>query len=129
MGARSLHIIDVHDADSRGRDKKSFGRVFYTERKSLIFYAFDLDERKLVNASFSYQAWGERNGKPESARSLGIFYADDKAQKRWVLKVDDPVELEGIDSVFVTLEPSGDRDKPSGRKLLYAFLNSQINHP
>jgi chromosome segregation ATPase len=31
MGARNLHIIDVADLDGRGKSKKSFGRVFYTE--------------------------------------------------------------------------------------------------
>jgi hypothetical protein len=44
MGARNLHIINVHDADGSGQDRKSFGRVFCTEGKSLIFYAFDLDD-------------------------------------------------------------------------------------
>jgi chromosome segregation ATPase len=37
MGARNLHIVDVLDVDSKGNDKRSFGRVFYTEEKSLIF--------------------------------------------------------------------------------------------
>jgi len=37
MGARNLHIIDVHDADGKGNDKKATGRVFFTEGKSLVF--------------------------------------------------------------------------------------------
>lgn len=78
MGARNLHIIDVHDADSSGKDRKSFGRVFYTEGKSLIFYAFDLDERKVVNAKYTFEAWGEHLGQPASVKSLGVLYADDK---------------------------------------------------
>jgi hypothetical protein len=63
-------------------------------------------------------------------RGLGILYADDKAQKRWVLKVDDPRQLAQIDSVFVTLEPPGSAgDKPRGEKILYAFLSGHANHP
>src|SRR5262249_9601489 len=58
MGARNLHIIDVHDADSQGKNVPVFGRVFFTEGKSLIFYAFDLDEKRLANAKYSYHAWG-----------------------------------------------------------------------
>ena len=42
MGARSLHIVDVFDVDGKGKTQHPFGRVFYTEGKSLIFYAFDL---------------------------------------------------------------------------------------
>src|SRR5260370_21445208 len=42
MGARNLHIIDVYDVDGKGKTKRSFGRVFYTEGRSLILYAFDL---------------------------------------------------------------------------------------
>ena len=130
MGARALHIIDVHDANSDGKDRKSFGRVFYTEGKSLIFYAFDLDEKRLANAKYTFEAWGERIGQPSSAKSLGVLYSDDRAQKRWALKVDDPRQLAEIDSVFVTLEPSeGSREKPRGRRILYAFLAGSANHP
>ncbi len=130
MAARNLHVIDVHDADGRGKDKKSFGRVFYTEGKSLIFYAYDLDEKKSTNANYAFHAWGERLGQPSSVKSLGFLYVDDKQQKRWVLKVDDPQQLATIDSVFVTLEPHTDGNEvPRGHKILYAFLGGVANHP
>lgn len=129
MGARSLHVIDVFDTDLKGRNQKAYGRVFYTEGKSLIFYAYDLNNEKVVNASYSYQAWGVRDGSGKKAKSLGIFYADDKALKRWVLKIEDPAALQQIDSVFVTVEPSGGAKQPTGHKLLYAFLKNQANHP
>jgi hypothetical protein len=130
MGARNLHIIDVHDADGSGKDRRSFGRVFYTEGKSLIFYAFDLDDKKVVNAKYTFAAWGERLGQPTSVKSLGVLYVDDKDQRRWVVKVDDPRELATIDSVFVTLEPhDGPSEKPRGHKILYAFLSGEANHP
>ena len=130
MGARNLHIIDVHDADGNGKDKKSFGRVFYTEGKSLIFYAFDLDDKKVVSAKYTFEAWGERLGQPTSVKSLGVLYVDDKDQRRWVVKVDDPRQLATMDSVFVTLEPhDGASEKPRGHKILYAFLSGEANHP
>jgi anti-sigma-K factor RskA/putative zinc finger protein len=129
MGARSLHIIDVFDVDGTGRSAKAFGRVFYTEGQSLIFYAFDLTPRRHSRADHAFQAWGYRDPAPQSARSLGIFYADDKTQDRWVLKFDDPEVLAEIDSVFVTVEPPGGSPKPTGQKLLYAYLNGQPNHP
>jgi len=130
MGARNLHIIDVHDADGKGQDRKSFGRVFYTEGKSLIFYAFDLDEKKVANAKYTFEAWGERLGQPASVKSLGMLYVDDKDQRRWVLKVDDPRQLAEINSVFVTLEPhNSSGEKPQGHRILYAFLSGQPNHP
>jgi hypothetical protein len=31
--------------------------------------------------------------------------------------------------VFVTVEPPGGSPKPTGQKLLYAYLNGQPNHP
>lgn len=130
MGARNLHIIDVHDANGAGRNKQSFGRIFYTEGKSLIFYAFDLDDKGIANASYSYQAWGERLGQPSSVKSLGILYADDKAQRRWSLKVNDPHQLAEINTVFVTLEPhAGEGGKPQGKRILFAFLGGEANHP
>lgn len=130
MGARNLHIIDVHDANGIGKDRKSFGRIFYTEGKQLIFYAFDLDDKRVMNATYSYAAWGERLGQPGSVKSLGILYVDDKAQRRWSLKVNDPHQLAEINSVFVTLEPhAGEGAKPQGKRILFAFLGGEANHP
>jgi hypothetical protein len=128
MGARNLHIIDVYDFDARQRRDKSFGRVFYAAGKSLIFYAFDLGQ-KGPGTKVSFQAWGQEEGRAASAKNLGIFHVDDHAQKTWVLRVDDPQLLSSIDSVFVTIEPSQGADKPSGKKLLYAYLGAQPNHP
>ena len=64
-----------------------------------------------------------------SVKNLGVFHVDDQVQKRWVLRVDNPELLKSVESVFVTVEPSPGRDKPSGRKLLYAYLGTQANHP
>jgi hypothetical protein len=126
MGARNLHIIDVHDMDARG-ESRPFGRIFLTEGKRLIFYAYDLDSVRIKNAAF--QAWGQSNGDTRSAVSLGIMYLDDQKQSRWALKVEDPELLKELDSVFVTVEPHGGTDKPTGKKLMYAFLRNPINHP
>ena len=129
MGARSLHIVDVADFDGRGKHRRAFGRVFYTENKSLIFYAFDLVDPKAAEAKYSFQAWGERQGAGPAPVSLGILYVDDAAQKRWVLKFDDAEVLRQIDTLFVTVEPHGGGERPTGQKLLYAYLGKQANHP
>ena len=130
MGARNLHIMDVFDVDGKGKSNPRFGRVFYTQGKSLIFYAFDLGDKKASLTKASFQAWGYRAGDEHAYQSLGIFYVDDKNQNRWVLKFDDPEVLSQIDSVFVTVEPPGGSRKPTGEKLLYnAYLNNQANHP
>jgi hypothetical protein len=126
MGARNLHIIDVHDQTAHG-ESRPFGRIFLTEGKRLIFYAYDLDSANLKNASF--QAWGQRSDGSRAALNLGIFYIDDQKQSRWALKVEDPNLLKAIDSVFVTVEPHGGTKKPSGKKLMYAYLRNPINHP
>ena len=44
MGARDLYIAEVHDVGGNGETDKTYGRVFYTKGKSLIFYAYDLDQ-------------------------------------------------------------------------------------
>ena len=128
MGARNLHIIDVADLDGQGKSKKSFGRVFYTEGKSLIFYAFDLSQKGSAS-KVSFQAWGQNQSASSNVKNLGVFHVDDQVQKRWVLRVDNPELLKSVESVFVTVEPSPGRDKPSGQKLLYAYLGTQANHP
>jgi predicted nuclease with TOPRIM domain len=130
MASRNLHIVDVFDTDPKGKTRPAFGRIFLTEGKSLIFYAYDLNDPRIQSAGYQYRVWGKREGPSQRARSLGIFYSDDKSQKRWVLQYDDPKVLQEIDSVFVTLEPpSGNQTQPKGEKLMYAYLRGQANHP
>jgi hypothetical protein len=128
MGARDLYVAEVYDVGDNGATKKPYGRVFYTKGKSLIFYAYDLDQRGIKQAS-TFQAWGRRGPDREQALNLGIFYEDNASKKRWVLKIDDPKTLAQIDAVFVTLEPNGRSDKPSGKPLLFAYLRVDPNHP
>ena len=130
MAARNLHIADVFDTDPKGKTRATFGRVFFTEGRSLIIYAYDLNDRRVQDAGYHYRVWGKKEGPGWAAKSLGIFYSDDKAQRRWVFKYDDPKVLSEIDSVFVTLEPPGKNPtEPKGDKLLYAYLHNQPNHP
>jgi hypothetical protein len=130
MAARNLHIADVFDTDPKGKTRAAFGRVFFTEGKSLIIYAYDLNDRRVQDAGYHYRVWGTKEGPGQAAKSLGVFYSDDKTQRRWVFKYDDPNVLSEIDSVFVTLEPPGKNPtKPKGDKFLYAYLHNQPNHP
>jgi hypothetical protein len=129
MTARNLHIIDVFDVDGKGKTRKTFGRAFYTEDKSLIFYAFDLDDRRITKADYSLQAWGYQQSTEGSVQSLGIFYVDDQKRNRWALKFDNSEVLAQIDAVFVTVEPAGGSKRPTGERLLYAYLRNTPNHP
>jgi anti-sigma-K factor RskA len=132
MGARKLYIADVFDVDSRSRTRKPFGRVFYTQNKSLVFYAFDLDREAGVKSASAFQVWGQRDNEPgEKSRptNLGILYMDSESNRRWVLRFDDPKQLAEIDAVFVTVEPHGGSQKPTGKPLLYALLRKEANHP
>jgi hypothetical protein len=129
MGARQLYIADVVDVDQNGDRRKPFGRVFYTKGKSLIFYAFDLDRQPGVKEA-SFQAWAREGSDKAQPISLGIFYVDSEANRRWALKADDPKALAQINSVFVTVEPKGGSLKPTGKPLLYAYLRTETpNHP
>jgi len=132
MGARKLYIADVFDVDSGSRTRKPFGRVFYTQNKSLIFYAFDLDHQPGVKTASAFQVWGKRDAGSEEknhATNLGILYMDSETNRRWVLRLDDPKQLEEIDAVFVTVEPHGGSQKPTGKPFLYALLRREANHP
>jgi len=130
IAARNLHIIEVYDTDGEGKTKKAFGRAFYTEGKSLVFYAYDLPAHRTENAKYAYYAWGKSDAHDNAIRSLGLMYSDDQAQKRWVLKVTDPEVLSQIDSVFITLERNDNPgNRPRGKELLSAYLHSPANHP
>ena len=129
MGARDLHVAEVYDVARTGETQKPYGRVFFTEGKSLIFYAYDLDQEPEVKNASTFQAWGRRGPDWGRALPLGIFYQDNASKKRWVVKLDDPKTLAQIDAVFVTVEPHGGSHKPSGKPLLFAYLKSEPNHP
>ncbi|MGH9359091.1 MAG: anti-sigma factor domain-containing protein [Terriglobia bacterium] len=129
MGARNLYIADVFDVDSGSRTRKPFGRVFYTEGKSLLFYAFDLDRQSHLKTASAFQAWGQKDTGEARPISLGILYKDSKSDRRWVLKCDNPKQLAAIDAVFVTVEPHGGSSKPTGKPFLYAWLRKEPNHP
>jgi hypothetical protein len=129
MGARKLYIADVFDVDGHSHTQKRFGRVFYTQGKSLVFYAFDLDLQPDLRNGSTFQAWGRRDADSKEPLNLGIFYIDSESSRRWALRFDDPKELAEIDSVFVTAEPRGGSQKPTGKPFLYALLRGEANHP
>lgn len=129
MGARDLYVAEVYDVERNGETNKPYGRVFYTKGKSLIFYAYDLDQQPGVKNASTFQAWGRRGPDRQQALNLGIFYVDNASKKRWVLRFDDPKTLAQIDAVFVTVEPNGGSHKPSNKPLLFAYLHIDPNHP
>ena len=129
MGARDLYMAEVYDIAATGETRKPFGRVFFTKGKSLIFYAYDLDQQSVVKRVGAFQAWGRRGPDRQNAVNLGVFYQDNAARKRWILKCDDSDMLANIDAVFVTVEPNGGSRKPSTKPLLFAYLKVNPNHP
>lgn len=129
MGARDLYIAEVYDVGGTGETKKTYGRIFYTRGKSLIFYAYDLDQQSELKRANSFQAWGRRGPDRQQAVKLGIFYEDNASRKRWIMKCNDPKTLAQIDAVFVTVEPGGGSHKPSSKTLLFAYLKVNPNHP
>jgi hypothetical protein len=129
MGARDLYIADVFDIDREGKTQKAFGRVFYTGGKSLIFYAFDLERQPGARDNRTYQAWGRRGPADKRPLNMGVLSLDNAANKRWVLRFDDPKLLAQLDAVFVTAEPRPGGQKPTGKQLLFASLRTPPNHP
>jgi hypothetical protein len=129
MGARQLYIADVFDIDNAGRTRKPFGRIFYTRDKSRVFYAFDLDQAPSLKNASSFQAWGLKPSRSEKPFNLGIFYMDNEANRRWVLRFDDAAKLAQINAIFVTVEPNGGSAKPTAKPFLYASLRQTPNHP
>jgi hypothetical protein len=128
MGARQLHVVDVRDTGPDGKPGKAFGRIFLTEGKSLVFYAFDLNDPAKDGAKKTFQVWGQQEGKAGSLRSLGFLNVDNKSQGRWVLKTNDAATFKEINSLFVTVERQGGAKTPDGQRLLFAYLG-EANHP
>ena len=128
MGARQLHVVDVRDSGPDGKPGKAFGRIFLTEGKSLVFYAFDLNDPTKSVSKKTYQVWGQQEGNAGSLHSLGFLNVDNKTQQRWVLKTNNAATFKEINSLFVTVEPQGGAKTPSGQRLLFAYLG-EANHP
>jgi len=129
MGARDLYMTEIYDVAGTGETRKPYGRLFYTRGKSLIFYAYDLDQQAELKKAATFQAWGRRGPDGERAINLGVFYEDNETKKRWILKCNDPKTLAQIDGVFVTVEPRGGSRKPTSKRLLFASLKIEPNHP
>jgi hypothetical protein len=128
--ARNLQIIDVYDRDGNGNPQRAFGRIFFTEGKSLVFYAYDLADPRKIDQQVSFYAWGEKLGREQPIKRLGIFHSEDANEGRWVLTFDDPNVLAQINSVFVTVEQEKQAiTRPRGKKILFAFLGNKPNHP
>jgi hypothetical protein len=130
VAARNLHIVDVYDADPNGKRQRAFGRVFYIEGQSLVFYAYDLDGPGEFKSNVVFHVWGGKAGVNDTTHSLGILHKEDANQGRWAMTFDDPKVLTQINSVFVTAESASKQsDQPRGRKVLYAYFGSPPNHP
>lgn len=127
--ARNLHIIDVYDSDGEGKRLHAFGRIFYVEGRSLVFYAYDLGKAH-TEKRITFHVWGSNVGDKETTISLGILHDEDSGEQRWSMTYSDPKVLAKINSVFVTMEPSNrNATFPRGRTVLYAFLGEKPNHP
>ncbi len=129
IGARDLYITEIFDVARNGDTRKAAGRVFFTKGKSLIFYAYDLNESPGVKDASTFEAWGQRGSDWRQASKLGIFYEDNASKKRWVVKSNDRRTLDQIDAVFITVEPNGGSERPTGKPLLFAYLKVAANHP
>ena len=126
---RNLRVSYVEDHDSEG-ERIVDAHVFYAEGRRLLVYAHETPRGEKSLDNFSLQAWGKRSSAlTGSPKSLGIFYADSRNDKGWILKFDDPEVLSEIDSVFVTLEPKEGSLKPGDRELLYSHLTTDDDLP
>jgi hypothetical protein len=81
FGARDLHIVDVYDVDHSGNTRRTYGRVYYVNRNLLLFYAFDLQDKKHNRKAAGFQAWGFRQPNSSKPENLGLFYIDDASQR------------------------------------------------
>ena len=71
--SRSATIAEVCDVAKTGQTKKPFGRVFYTKGKSLIFYAYDLDQQPGVKTASSFRRFGEARVRNQGGLSAWEF--------------------------------------------------------
>ena len=73
MGARDLYMAEVYDVARSEETRKPYGRIFYTKEKSLVFYAYDLDQQAGVESASTFQVWGRKGPDRDHAVNLGIL--------------------------------------------------------
>ena len=73
FGARDLHIVDVYDVTGDGKTKRTYGRVYYVEKKLLVFYAFDLQNRQDHKRGV-FPSLGLSRGEPRQTAELGPLH-------------------------------------------------------
>ena len=71
IGARNLYIAEIYDVAKNGDTEKPFGRVFYTKDKSLIFYAYDLDQQHGRQERQRFSGVGTPGSRPAARRQPG----------------------------------------------------------
>jgi len=122
---RHVHVLNVFPEVGEGsRSSQARGRIFYSEGKKLVFYAYDLTDAANINANPSFYLWGQTPGTVQKIVSLGKFQVDSEQEGRWVLTVTDPALLAHINSAFVTEEPYKKAVlQPSGRRMLFRVLD------
>ena len=125
MGARDgLYVAEVYDVAQDGTTSKADRtKVFYTKEPSRSSFTPTTWTKSLApEAPAHFRPGAGAVPDRREAVNLGIFYEDNAAKKRWVLKFNDPNVLEQIDAVFVTVEPNGGSHKPSGNPGARRFL-------
>ena len=129
IAARNLYIAEIYDVGATGDTEKPFGRVFYTKDRSLIFYGYDLDRQRGFDKDTTFQAWGRGGSDSKRDVSLGLLYQDGSGKIRWVLKFNDSKTIAQLDAFFITAEPEGGSQRPTGKPLLFTYLRLDPNHP
>ena len=129
--ARNLHVKDIPpEIEGNGIPQKAFGRVFYAEGRRLDFYAYDLALPQGQSHRESFYVWRKTAGPKEQITKLGRLEVDNEKEGRWVLRVTDPSLITSLNSVFVTLESDAKPvTQPTGKRMLFAFLGNEPNHP
>ncbi len=90
MGARDLYIAEVYDVARTGETQKPYGRVFYTRGKSLVFYAYGLDQQTAAKRTSTFQAWGRRGGGSATGAQPRRFLRGQRLQETMDLEVRRP---------------------------------------
>jgi len=96
MGARNLHIMDVHDTDGAGKSAKASDESSTPKINRWSSTLSTCRAEGLPRRSTHSKPGSEGIGFPFSPQSW-TFAVDDHEQRRWVLKVNNPKLLKGID--------------------------------